>query len=506
MAGDNVRMKIDSLCKVYPGVMACKNVSFEIRAGEVHVLIGENGAGKSTLVKMLAGLERIDGGTVTLDGEPYNPKNVLDAQAHGVNMIHQELSLMDDRTVAQNIFIGREPMVGKLFVDNKKMNQKCKELFASLDLNISPTELVRNLSIAQQQMVEVAKALSHKSKVLILDEPTSSLTIKEIDALFAIIRKLKADGVSLIYISHRMQELLDIGDRVTVMRDGQYIGTRDTSNLDMSELITMMVGRTIENVYPRTYNKIGEEVLRTEDLCGLRFRNVNLTVHAGEIVGIAGLVGAGRSELVKSIFGFDPITSGSVYLRGQKLNPKKNSHSTVKAVRNNMSLLPEDRKKEGLFLDMSIKENLAQAVMPKVFKNGLINKKFINENSKKYVAELAIATPSDDKLVGELSGGNQQKVVVGKWLSTDSNFLIFDEPTRGIDVGAKTEIYTIMNNLAANGAGVLVVSSDLPELIGVADRVYVMKDGEVTGVVGHEEEAFTQEGLLTLAFQEGAAV
>lgn len=496
-------LKIHNLHKEYPGVVAVNNVNFDIYKGEVHILIGENGAGKSTLVKMLAGMEPFHSGTLELAGEDYHPSSVVDAQKKGVVMIHQELSMMENRTVEQNIYIGREPVKG-LLIDKKKMRKDCKALLQSLDIDIEPTTMVRELSIAQQQMVEVAKALSFKSKVLIMDEPTSSLTSKEIDTLFRLINKLRSEGVSIIYISHRMQELLEIGDRVTVMRDGAYIGTRNIKDIDMQELIVMMVGRKIENAYPRNYNHPGKEVLRTDELTGLRFRNVNIHVNEGEIVGVAGLVGAGRTELSKAIFGYDPIDSGSVYLNGEKVN--SGNYFSTKAVNKGMSMLPEDRKKEGLFLDMSISENMMQAVARKEFKNGVVRNRRCDEITDKYIKELSIATTSGRKMVKALSGGNQQKVVLGKWLATESKFLIFDEPTRGIDVGAKHEIYMLMDKLASQGAAILMVSSDLPELLGIADRIYVMKDGEITGEVSREEDKFTQEAILHIALQGKEAV
>lgn len=498
MAEKEVMLHIESLRKEYPGVIAVNDVSFDIYKGEVHIVIGENGAGKSTLVKMLAGLNTIDSGTLKLDGREYKPENVLDAQAKGVNIIHQELSMMENRTVAQNIFIGREPVKG-FWIDKKAMNEKCRELLDSLEIEIDPSTMVRDLSIAQQQMVEVAKALSFQSKVLIMDEPTSSLTSKEIDNLFRLTRKLRDEGTSIIYISHRMQELMEIGDRVTVMRDGAYIGTREIKEINMQELIMMMVGRKIENAYPRNYNEPGKEMVRTDKLTGLRFRNVDIHINAGEIVGVAGLVGAGRTELAKAIFGYDPIESGAVFLDGKKANERQ--YSTTRAVDAGISLLPEDRKKEGLFLDMSISENIVQAVARKLFKNGIADKKVENQLSEKYIKDLAVATTSGEKLVKELSGGNQQKVVLGKWLATESKFLIFDEPTRGIDVGAKYEIYSIMDRLAKEGAAIMMISSDLPELLGISDRVYVMKDGELAGEITREEAEFTQEAILEVALR-----
>ena len=496
--GNSVLLEFRKIRKEFPGVVAVNDVSFDIRKGEVHIVIGENGAGKSTLVKMVSGIYPIDGGELYLEGERYTPANVMDAQAHGVNMIHQELNMMANRTVAQNVFIGREPKKGFL-VDERKMNADCKALLDSLEIDIAPTAMVRDLSIAQQQMVEVAKALSTENKLLIMDEPTSSLTQKEIDELFRITRKLRSEGVAIVYISHRMQELLEIGDRVTVMRDGCYVATCDVKDITLDDLIPMMVGRKIENVYNRTYNEPGEEVLRAEDLEGYRFRHVNFNVRAGEIVGFAGLVGAGRTEVAKALFGYEPIFSGKVFLRGKEL--KSRGHCPANAVKSGMALLPEDRKNEGLFLQMPIKENIAISNFRNMFK-GVVKTKPVNELAEQSVKDLRIMTTSIEKKVYNLSGGNQQKVVVAKWLATKSGLVIFDEPTRGIDVGAKSEIYAIMNELAKEGNAIVMISSDLPELIGVADRIYVMKDGEITGEVFHNDvERFNQEKILSLALE-----
>ncbi|WP_343250024.1 sugar ABC transporter ATP-binding protein [Diplocloster hominis] len=502
---NEILLEMKNIRKEFPGVVAVNDVSMDIRKGEVHIIIGENGAGKSTLVKMMAGLYKIDGGVMLLNGLEYKPANVLDAQQNGVNIIHQELSMMQNRTVAQNVFVGREPVKGPLrMVDNKEMNRQCRELLEGLGIDIKPTAMVKDLSIAQQQMVEVAKAISTENKLLIMDEPTSSLTQKEIDNLFRITRQLKSQGTSIIYISHRMQELMEIGDRITVMRDGCYVGTRDADDIGMSELITMMVGRTIENVYNRTYNEPGKEMLRTEKLTGLRFRNVDIHVCQGEIVGFAGLVGAGRTELVKAIFGFDQAEGGKVFLEGNEINLPK--HNCNRAVQKGMAMISENRKTEGLFINMSIKDNIVQACMFDKFRNGIVKKDVIKETARKGVKDLKVATTSIEKKVFNLSGGNQQKVVIAKWLATNSKLFIFDEPTRGIDVGAKSEIYGIMNELAKNGAAVIMISSDLLELLGLADRVYVMKDGEISGEVSHEENVFTQEYILSLGIEGGRAV
>lgn len=497
----DIMLDIQHLYKSFPGVIAVNDVSFQVRKGEVHVLIGENGAGKSTLVKMLAGIYSIEKGRLILNGEPYTPHSVIDAQKDGISIIHQELNMMSNRTVAQNVFVGREPQFGPLrLVDKKAMNQSCQKVLDSLGLDISATTVVKNLSIAQQQMVELTKAISMDNKVLIMDEPTSSLTSKEIKNLFRIVRQLKEKGVSIIYISHRLEEIMEIGDRVTVMRDGCFVGTREVATLQMQELITMMVGRKIEDVYNRTYQPAGKELLRTEKLTGLRFRNVSISVHAGEVVGLAGLVGAGRTEVAKALFGYDPIEGGSLYISGKPVVIKR--HSPQKAISCGMAFLPENRKEEGLFLPATIRENTVQVILPKLFKHGVVRKSTEVKIAEDQIAALRVMTTSCEKKVLELSGGNQQKIVVAKWLITNGNIIVFDEPTRGIDVGAKSEIYAIINRLAAEGKAVLIISSDMPELIGLSDRIYTMKDGEITGLLHRDEKTgFDQEMIMQLIIE-----
>jgi len=498
VAGSDTLLRMKGITKRFPGTLALNSVDFEVKEGEVHVLLGENGAGKSTLVKIIAGVYSKDEGEIYFDGKTVDFRNVRDAQDAGINIIHQELNLLPERTIAQNIFIGREPMKKGLGrIDYKKMLSDSEKLLKRLGLDMNPNTLVKNLSIAQQQMVEVAKALSNDIKLLIMDEPTSSLTKREIDKLFTIIENLKKSNISIIYISHRMDEIKRIGDRVTIMRDGQYIDTLDAKTMDMDEAISKMVGRKITNLYSRRYNKPGKEVLRTEKLTGLRFRNVSINVRQGEIVSLAGLVGAGRTEVAKALFGYDPIEGGEYYLFGKKVkNP-----NPQKCVRLGMALLPEDRKNEGLFLKMPIRDNIIAASLNKLFKNGIVQNNLTTVTAQKYKDELKIATPDIYKLVGELSGGNQQKVVVGKWLATDCNFFVFDEPTRGIDVGAKAEIYQLLDELAANGAGILMISSEMNEVINLSDRVYVMREGEVVKELDRSE--VSQEAILAYAIAEG---
>lgn len=505
MQNENIRMEIRHICKSFPGVRAVDDVSFSIRKGEIHVLIGENGAGKSTLLKMLAGIYPIDSGEILLEGKPYRPSSVIDAQKCGVAMIHQELNMMQNRTIAQNVFVGREPYRSKKLrlVDHKRMTRECREVLESLNIDLDPDMLVKDLSIAQQQMVELTKAISMKSNILIMDEPTSSLTSKEIDNLFRITRQLKENGTSILFISHRMEEILEIGDRVTVMRDGCYVGTRDAGNLEMKELITMMIGRSLEDVYCRHYREPGREMLRLQNFTGLRFRNVCLNISEGEVVGLAGLVGAGRTEIAKAVFGYDPIEGGNLYVQGEELKCRK--HTPWKAIEKSISFLPENRKEEGLFLDWPIQSNIVQVVLDRIGKGFMTDRTAEKKASDEQIKALNIITTSGDKKVIELSGGNQQKVVVAKWLMTKSKIFIFDEPTRGIDVGAKSEIYEIIDRLAAQGAAVLIISSDMPELIGLSDRIYTMKDGELTGMLDRRKESFSQERILRLILEGGSA-
>lgn len=492
---ENVILKMSGITKRFPGTLALDRVQLTCEKGKVHILLGENGAGKSTLVKIISGVYHRDEGTVWYDGQEVNFANVRQSMDAGISIIHQELNLLPERTIAQNIYLGHEPMVKGLkgVVDYKKMVKDSQELMQSLGLDMNPNTLVKKLSIAQMQMVEVVKALSRDVKLVIMDEPTSSLTSREITKLFEIVERLKKQNVAIIYISHRMDEIKRIGDHVTVMRDGQYIDTVDVASVDLDTLISMMVGRRIDKMYERNYNQPGDVVFQTYDLTGYRFRNVNMNVRAGEIVSLAGLIGAGRTEIAKAVFGDEPIEGGYYELNGKQIRRT----TPRKSVRNSLGLLPEDRKIEGLVLQMPIKENLTSANLNNIFKSGILRRRMEDKIGKKYVEELRIATPSADKLVGELSGGNQQKVVIGKWLETNCKFLIIDEPTRGIDVGAKSEIYHLLDRLAGQGYAILMISSELSEVVGISDRVYVMKDGEITGEV--DRAHLTQEAIMRYA-------
>lgn len=476
---DNVILKMQHITKRFPGTLALDDVEITCEKGKVHVLLGENGAGKSTLVKIISGVYTLDEGEMWYDGKQVHYSGVRETIDNGISMIHQELNLLPERTIAQNIFIGHEPMVKGIpwLIDYGKMVRQSQELLDDLGVDLNPNMLVKELSIAQQQMVEVVKALSNSIKLLIMDEPTSSLTSKEIDKLFEIVEKLKKNGTAIIYISHRMDEIKRIGDQVTIMRDGKYIGTLDAKTMEMDEAVSMMVGRKISNMYMRNVKEPGKVILETKELTGLRFKNVNITVREGEIVSISGLIGAGRTEVAKALFGYEPILEGTFTLFGNQMK----CPSPKKCINAGMAYLSEDRKTEGLVLQMPIKSNIVSASLTQVFPNRILNDSRETAAGNKYKELLRIAAPDVDKVVGELSGGNQQKVAIGKWLNTGCKFLIFDEPTRGIDIGAKAEIYQLMDDLVNQGYGILMISSELNEVIGMSDRVYVMREGEVAG-------------------------
>ncbi len=495
----DVILKMTGITKRFPGTLALDKVQLTCEKGKVHVLLGENGAGKSTLMKIISGEYQRDEGTIWYDGKEVSFQNVRQSMAAGISMIHQELSLLPERTIAQNIYLGHEPVLKgtRGIVDERKMVADSETLMDSLGLDLDPQTLVKHLSIAQQQMVEVVKALSQDVKLVIMDEPTSSLTSREITKLFEIVERLKKSNTAIIYISHRMDEIKRVGDCVSVMRDGQYIDTVNAADAELDTLISMMVGRKIQKMYERNYREPGDVIFETQDLCGLRFRNVNIKVREGEIVSLSGLIGAGRTEIAKAVFGIEPFDKGSFKLYGREFK----RITPTKAVQHSMGLLPEDRKKEGLVLQTPIKENLVAACLKKTFKSGVLHSRTENEIGDKYVRELRIATPDADKIAGELSGGNQQKVVIGKWLQTGCKFLIIDEPTRGIDVGAKSEIYKLLDSLVQQGYGILMITSELNEVIGISDRVYVVKDGEVTGELGRHE--LTQERIMRYAVGTG---
>ncbi len=494
----DVILSMRDIDKVFPGVRALDKAQFELRAGEVHALVGENGAGKSTLMKILSGVYTKDGGTVLLDGKEIDVQNTLEAQHLGISIIHQEINLMQDLTVSENIYIGREPMRG-FMINRALQDQRTNELLDSLHLNdIRANTRVRVLTVAKQQMVEIAKALSFdNTRILIMDEPTAALTESEIEDLFRFIRMLKAKGVGIVYISHRMEELKIIADRVTVMRDGQYVGTRDMADVSMDEIINMMVGRVIYEE-PKQQSAVPADapvVLEAKNLNSPMVKNVSLTLRKGEILGLAGLMGAGRTETARLICGADPMTSGEIYVNGKRAHIKTPND----AVQAGIGYLSEDRKRFGLCLGLAVSDNTALPNLDAHMKGVVIDDAKIRRTTQKYVDLIRIKTPSIRTLARSLSGGNQQKVVLAKWLERNCDILIFDEPTRGIDVGAKNEIYKLMNDLTQQGKSIIMISSEMPELLRMSDRIAVMCEGVKTGEMTIEEA--TQEKIMALATQ-----
>lgn len=482
--------------KSFPGVHALDNAEIELKAGEVHGLVGENGAGKSTLMKVLTGIYDADSGTVNVKGKEVNYKTPADALDDGISMIHQELNLMPHLSVADNIFIGREPKKG-IVLDKKQVEEDTKKLLDSLNLDIKPDTLIKDLSVAKQQMIEIAKAISLNADVLIMDEPTAALTTSEIEELFKFVEDLKAKGVAIVYISHRMDELKVITDEITVMRDGQFVGTVKTADTDMSDIISMMVGRTIYEE-PKTHSSVAEDapvVLKVDNLTSPDVKDVSFELKKGEILGVAGLMGAGRTEMARLIFGADLKTSGEIFVDGKKTDIQ----TPEDAVDAGIGYLSEDRKLFGLAIGLSVADNTVMATMDEFVDGGVVNENKIAGVTEEYVEKLALKTPSIKQLVRNLSGGNQQKVVIAKWLVRDCDILIFDEPTRGIDVGAKSEIYRLMNQLAAQGKSIIMISSEMPELLRMSDRIIVMCEGRLTGEVDISEA--TQEGIMTYATQ-----
>lgn len=492
-----VLVLMEGIEKSFPGVHALKQCKFELRSGEVHALIGENGAGKSTLMKVLTGVYKKDEGKIFYKGEKVEVLNPKAAQELGISIIHQELNLMPHLTVAQNIFIGREPRRGvKFLLDENEINEKTRQLLNKMNLNLDPKTKVADLTVAKQQMVEIAKALSYNSDVLIMDEPTAALTDSEIEELFRIIRQLREKGVGIVYISHRMDELKQISDCVTVMRDGCYIDTVRMQDVTIDKIISMMVGREIyESSHPIADTADQEIVLEVKNLNrGRAIKNVSFNLRKGEILGFAGLMGAGRTEVGRAIFGADPVESGEFYIYGKKVNIK----TPKDAVNHGISYLSEDRKRYGLTLGMDVETNVVLANFKKYTGLlGWVNNAKTQAEGEKYVANLKIKTPGLKQRVKFLSGGNQQKVVISKWLARDSNILIFDEPTRGIDVGAKSEIYKLLNDLSEQGKSIIMISSELPEILRMSHRVIVMCEGRITGELNAAES--TQERIMQYA-------
>ena len=496
-------VEMTGIDKTFPGVHALKAARFELQAGEVHALMGENGAGKSTLMKILAGVYSRDGGEIRLDGKPVNLASPRQAQDAGIGIIHQELSLMRDLTAAQNIFIGREPKsFGGLLLDESKLNADAAAIFRSMNLALDPRVMIESLTIARQQMVEIAKALSYRSRVLIMDEPTAALNDAEINELFSIINRLKAEGVGIVYISHKMDEIKRISDRVTVMRDGEYVGTVPAATTPIETIISMMVGRILTNeVAIAPAGNDAPVALEVKGLTrGKEIRDVSFNVRKGEILGLAGLMGAGRTEVARAIFGADPIEAGEIFVDGKRIDIR----APKDAVRAGIGYLSEDRKHFGLVTGLDVRNNIALASISRFTgPAGVLREGAMHEAAVKYIRQLAIKTPSDAQETRLLSGGNQQKVVIAKWLLRDCPILIFDEPTRGIDVGAKAEIYRLLNALAAQGRAIIMISSELPEILRLSHRIAVMCEGRLTGVL---PGGASQEEIMRLATQRQSIV
>ncbi|WP_042462224.1 sugar ABC transporter ATP-binding protein [Neobacillus dielmonensis] len=483
------------ITKTFPGVNALSNVELKIKPGTVHALMGENGAGKSTLMKILIGMYPEYEGEIFYNGNKVQFKDIKQALDIGISMIHQELTSIEHMTIAENIFLGKEPAFKKVWINEKAMIGKTKELLDRVGLNLDPKTLMKNLSVSEKQMVEIAKAISYDSKVIIMDEPTSAITDREVDQLFTIIHELKKNDVAIIYISHKMDEIFKISDEITVLRDGKYIGTYKTEQLTIDQLVAQMVGRELTDLFPQKKKVLGEEVLRVKGLKKANaYRDISFHVRSGEIVGIAGLMGAGRTEVVNSIFGLESYDEGEIEFKGKQVKIK----SPADAINLGISLVSEDRKRFGLVLPLSVRENMTLPNLHLISGfSQLVSKRKEKNIVNEMIQELSIKTPTGEQLVKNLSGGNQQKIVIAKSLLRDPDVIILDEPTRGIDIGAKSEIYHLISELAEAGKAVIVVSSELPEILGLSDRILVLHEGRLTGELSKEEA--DQEKIMRLA-------
>ncbi|QGM29025.1 ATP-binding cassette domain-containing protein [Bacillus sp. N3536] len=488
-------IEMTGISKAFNGNTVLNNVEFEIAPGEIHALMGENGAGKSTLMKILTGIYTRDSGEIKIKGNPVEFKNPKEAEQAGIAVIHQELNILPDLTVAENLFLGNEKTFGKSgILKTKEMNKAAKEVLLNLGLDVDVKTTARNLSVGKQQIVEIAKAISSNADVIIMDEPTAALTDREIETLFETIRALQAKGVSFVYISHRMEEIFAICDRITILRDGSYVGVRNVKETTFDEIVQMMVGRELGGRFPDRTSKIGDVKLVAKNLTRKGFfEDVSFELRKGEILGVAGLMGAGRTEVVQSLFGYKKLDSGELILDGKQVK----INTPLDAIKLGFGFVTEDRKSEGLILDFSVKENLGITNFNKISKNGVVSNQKEKSLYDSMVKRLGVRTSGPDQTVKSLSGGNQQKIVIAKWLGIEPDILILDEPTRGVDVGAKKEIYSIVNTLAENGVSIIMISSELPEIIGMVDRVLVMHEGKITGEITKEE--MSQEKIMHYA-------
>lgn len=489
-----IKLRVSQIEKSFPGVKALDKIDFTVKKGSVHVLCGENGAGKSTLMKIINGIHQPDGGQIFIDEQPVKIGSPIQARSLGISMIFQELNYVPEMTVEENLFLGNLP--GKRFgnVDWKEVRRRTTELLKSENLPYSPTTLLKDLTVSDIQMLEIMKAISNKSDIIIMDEPTSAITHEEVEKLFIKIRELKARGVCIIYISHKLDEIFQIADEITVFRDGTVVESHPKEELDIETVISLMVGRKLTNTYPKEDIEIGDTLLKVENLCGASgYKDVSFHVRKGEMVGFAGLVGAGRTEVMRSLFGLDPIVSGQVYIKGQEVNIR----SVEQSIRNGMVMLSEDRRRYGIIPMRSVRENTTISSLQKVFFRFRYQRKNEHDLVSEMFSKMRVKTPSTETVIASLSGGNQQKVVLAKWMLLNPDILILDEPTRGIDVGAKYEIYKLMTELVKEGKVVIMVSSELPELIGMCDRIYVMAKGTITGELSRHE--FTQEQIMKFA-------
>lgn len=477
-------LEMRNITKVFPGVKALDDVTLKVRPATVHSLMGENGAGKSTLMKCLFGIYKHDQGEILLDNKPVNFDNPAQALKNHVSMVHQELNQVLDRSVMENVWLGRFPMKGCL-IDHQKMYEETQKIFDEFEIQVDPRMKTGGLQVAQRQMIEIAKAVSYDAKIIVMDEPTSSLTENEVEHLFRIIEKLKKNSVSIIYISHKMEEILKISDEVTIMRDGKWVATKPKEELDTDSIIRMMVGRELKERYPSRNVKPGKVVLEVENLSTAisAFRDVSFQLKEGEILGIAGLVGAGRTEVLETLFGIRAKGNGTILYKGKKIENK----TPGEAMRNGFAMLTEERRQNGIFADLSVSFNAIIANLDLYKKNGFLSDRKIKQKVMEIIQKIHIKTPSDKTKIGNLSGGNQQKVILGRWLLTNPDILLLDEPTRGIDVGAKYEIYQLMNQLAEEGKSIIMVSSEMPELFGVCDRIMVMSNGNQSGIFNTKE-------------------